>query len=52
MSKPLFFVFKGKETQKANKKQNNKQKNKGSAGIASNRTLPYLIEERVLVILA
>lgn len=51
MSKPLFFVFKGKETQKANKRQNNKQKNKGSAGIASNRTLPYLIEERVLVIL-
>lgn len=51
MSKPMFFGLKKKETQKANKKQKNKQKNKGSAGIASNRTLPYLIEERVLVIL-
>ena len=26
MSKPLFFGLKGKETQKANKKQKNKQK--------------------------
>lgn len=56
MSKPLFFGLKKKETQKANKKQKKQsketiKKNKGSAGIASNRTLPYLIEERVLVIL-
>lgn len=43
MSKHLFFGLKGKETQKANKKQKEQAKNKGSAGITSNRTLPYLI---------